>query len=356
MVVQDERPAITGMAYDNLLTLCQQAGVKPHHADTLRAWVFRRGERDVSRMVELPRHFQQWLGDHVSWPELRLNCLQQDDDGTQKMLLGLPYGGEIESVLIPTAGRVTQCVSSQVGCAMGCTFCLTATAGLQRDLQTSEMVAQLMQARSVLGAYPRNVVLMGMGEPLHNYDAVARFVRIATDPAGIALSPRRVTLSTSGLVPAIERMTADALPCNLAVSLNASNDAVRDRIMPVNRKYPLASLLSAVRAFAAAGTSRKRVLIEYVLMEGVNDSRADAEALIDLLHGLPCTVNLLPLNMHGGTEFRRSPDDAVQQFWQVLSDASFLAVVRASRGSKISAACGQLKAETVVRRSRQAVA
>jgi 23S rRNA (adenine2503-C2)-methyltransferase len=344
------------MTHDDLLTLCRQAGVKTHHADVLRAWVFRRGERDFSRMVELPQHFQQWLREHVSWPELRVNRLQQDDDGTQKMLLGLPLGGEIESVLIPAAGRITQCISSQVGCAMGCTFCLTATAGLQRDLQTSEMVAQLMQARTVLGSYPRNVVLMGMGEPLHNYDAVARFVRIATDPAGIALSPRRVTLSTSGLVPAIEQMTDDALPCNLAVSLNASNDAVRDRLMPVNRKYPLASLLSAVRRFAAAGTSRKRVLIEYVLMEGVNDSPADAQALVELLHGLPCTVNLLPLNMHGGTAFRRSPDDAVQRFWQVLSDASFVAVVRASRGNNISAACGQLKAETMVRRSRRAVA
>ncbi|MDQ6979810.1 MAG: 23S rRNA (adenine(2503)-C(2))-methyltransferase RlmN, partial [Mariprofundaceae bacterium] len=295
MVIQDERPAITGMAHDDLLRLCEQAGVKVRHVDTLKAWVFRRGERDISRMVELPQHFQQWLSEHVSWPELSVNRWQQDDDGTQKMLLGLPLGGEVESVLIPTAGRVTQCISSQVGCAMGCTFCLTATAGLQRNLHTSEMVAQLMQARTVLGSYPRNVVLMGMGEPLHNYDAVARFVRIATDPAGMALSPRHVTLSTSGLVPAIERMTAEMLPCNLAVSLNASNDTVRDRIMPVNRKYPLASLLSALRAFATAGTSRKRVLIEYVLMEGVNDSRADAEALVDLLHGLPCTVNLLPL-------------------------------------------------------------
>ena len=257
------------------------------------------------------------------------------------MLLRMPGGGEVESVLIPAEGRITQCISTQVGCAMGCGFCLTASMGLVRHLHASEMVAQLMQARRILGEYPRNVVLMGMGEPLHNYAQVARFVRLLTDPAGIALSPRRVTLSTSGLAPAIHRMTEDALPCNLAVSLNASNDAVRNQLMPVNRKYPLPALLQAVRTFAAQ-SRRRRVLIEYVLIDGVNDAPQHARELAALLHALPCTVNLLPLNSHKGTPYRQSPPERVQAFWRILSKAGFVTVVRAARGDDISAACGQL--------------
>lgn len=332
------------MLYADLLSLCSQAGVKAVHADTLRAYVFRRGQYDFSRMIELPKHFQQWLQGHVCFPELHLSHHQVDEDGTHKMLLSLPYGGEVESVLIPTTGRITQCISTQVGCAMGCTFCLTATAGLQRNLHASEMLGQLQQGKSMLGVYPRNIVLMGMGEPLHNYDAVARFIRIASDPAGIAISPRRITLSTSGLVPAIQRMQDDGLPCNLAVSLNASNDAVRDVLMPVNRKYPLAVLMASLRDFSAQ-SKRKRVLIEYVLIDGVNDAVADAKMLINILDGLACTVNLLPLNTHHGTHYRRSPDTAVNRFWQILSEAGYVAVVRQSRGRNISAACGQLKAE-----------
>jgi len=329
------------MLHADLLDLCQQAGVKAVHADTLLAYVFRRVERDFSCMNELPKHFQRWLKTHVCWPLVTVSRCKIDADQTQKMLLSLPFGGDVESVLIPTAGRVTQCISSQVGCAMGCTFCLTATAGLQRNLHTSEMVAQLMQAKAMLGSYPRNVVLMGMGEPLHNYDAVARFVRIATDPAGMALSPRRITVSTSGLVPAIVRMQQDRLPCNLAISLNASNDAVRNTLMPVNHKYPLAVLMPVLHDFAAQ-SKHKRLLIEYVLIDGVNDRLADADALVDLLDSLPCTINLLPLNTHHGTSYCRSSDAAVQQFWQVLSRAGYVVVVRQSRGKNISAACGQL--------------
>ncbi|MDQ6975391.1 MAG: 23S rRNA (adenine(2503)-C(2))-methyltransferase RlmN [Mariprofundaceae bacterium] len=337
---------MTAMLHGDLLDLCRQAGVKEVHADTLRACIFRRGERDFLSMHGLPKLFTHWLKAHVCHPSVSVLHTQVDTDHTQKMLLRLPYGGEVESVLIPAAGRITQCISSQVGCAMACTFCLTATAGLQRNLHTSEMIAQLMQAKWLMGSYPRNVVLMGMGEPLHNYNAVARFVWIATDPAGIALSPRRITLSTSGLVPAIKRMQADNLPCNLAVSLNASNDTVRNDLMPVNHKYPLSVLMPVLRDFSAQ-TKRKRVLIEYVLIDGVNDTLKDAMALVDLLADLPCTVNLLPLNTHHGTSYRRSSDAAVQQFWQTLNSAGYVAVVRQSRGQNISAACGQLKAENI---------
>ncbi len=345
------KPAISAMSRRDLQALCRQAGVKAIHAERVQAALFRYAEQDMSAIEGLPKGFAQWLMRHTSWPRARLLDLRRAEDGTRKMLLAMPGGGEVESVLIPAQGRITQCISTQIGCAMGCAFCLTARMGLRRNLDVAEMMAQFWQARWLLGEYPRNVVLMGMGEPLHNYDAVARFVHLLTDPAGIALSPRRVTVSTAGLVPAIERMCEDALPCNLAVSLNASNDALRDRIMPVNRKYPLAMLLRSVRRFAAGG-GRRRVLIEYVLMAGVNDELTHADELAVLLQGLPCTINLLPLNMHVGTKFRRPSDAQVVAFRNRLLDAGFVAVVRASRGDDISAACGQLHRRQWMHRQR----
>lgn len=286
---------------------------------------------------------------------LRLGCIrrQQAADGTIKLLLGLPDGSMVESVLIPARGRLTQCISTQVGCAVGCRFCLTASAGLTRDLSAAEIVAQVMTGRQESDGNIRNLVLMGMGEPLHNYDEVAHFIRIATDPQGMAFSPNRVTLSTAGLVPGIRRMIDDDLPCNLAVSLNATTDAVRERIMPINRKYPIAALMHAVRAYIAARGNR-RVLIEYVLLAGVNDTPADAERLCALLAGMECTVNLLPFNAHPGSAFNPPDASTVSAFRAVLVEAGMVAVVRESRGRDISAACGQLKTEAVRRRKLQA--
>jgi 23S rRNA (adenine2503-C2)-methyltransferase len=348
-------PALIGMEHADLVALCHNAGVKPVHADRLNAWIFRHGITDIHDIPELPQNLYNYFSTHVG--QLKSDCItnQVADDGTRKMLLRMPDGKEVETVLIPGPGRLTQCISTQVGCAAGCKFCLTATAGLTRNLSAAEMVSQVMLAREKSNQEIRNLVLMGMGEPLHNYDEVARFVRIVTDPMGFAFSPRRVTLSTSGLVPAIYRMIEDALPCNLAVSLNATTDKIRSSIMPINAKYPIAELMSAVRDYIGT-KNRKRVLIEYVMLKNVNDSIDDAARLCELLEGLSCTVNLLPFNPFPGSGYQRPDDVTVSEFHARLSEAGLVSVVRESKGDEISAACGQLKTEVADRRKRAPVA
>ncbi len=346
-------PYLEGMAHADLLQLCQDAGVKSVHADTLNAYVFRKGVTDWHAMPELPQALRNHLDTSVTTLKPKVSACQQAEDGTQKLLLQMPDGREVESVLIPAQGRLTQCVSTQVGCAIGCKFCLTATAGLTRNLSTAEIMAQVWTARHRMQQPVRNLVLMGMGEPLHNYDAVADFVRLVTDPQGMAFSPRRVTLSTAGLVPAMYRMMDDALPCSLAVSLNATTNDIRNRIMPINQKYPLEMLLEAIQTYVRTH-GRKRVLIEYVLLGGVNDTLDDAHRLVGLLDGIASTVNLLPFNAFAGSAWQRPERQQVEAFREVLSQAGFVAVVRESRGRDISAACGQLKTEVAVRRQRHA--
>jgi len=319
------------------------------HAERLLASIFRRYNTDIESIADLPAVLRNYLDEHACILEPECTASQVAADGTRKLLLKMPDGKEVETVLIQAAGRLTQCISTQVGCAVGCTFCLTATAGLTRNLNAAEMVAEVFAGQRLSGRKVRNLVLMGMGEPLHNYDEVSQFVRIATDPKGMAFSPNRVTLSTSGLLPRIYDMIKDELPCNLAVSLNATTDAVRNRIMPINRKYPIANLIQAVRDYIAA-RGNKRVLIEYVMLAGVNDSLDDAGRLCELLHGLNCTVNLLPFNPYAGAEFECPSDDRVAAFRAVLVRANKVVVVRESKGREISAACGQLKTETSQRR------
>ena len=323
------------------------------HAEHLSASVFRRYNPDLDAITELPNVLRQYLAEHACMFEPECTASQKAADGTQKLLLKMPDEKEVETVLIQAAGRLTQCVSTQVGCAAGCTFCLTATAGLTRNLTAAEMVSEVFAGQRISGRNVRNLVLMGMGEPLHNYDEVAHFVRIATDPKGMAFSPNRVTLSTSGLVPAIYRMIEDELPCNLAVSLNATTDDVRNRIMPINRKYPIAILMQAVRDYIVA-RGNKRVLIEYVMLAGVNDSLDDVARLCALLDGLDCTINLLPFNPFDGSEFKRPDDAVVSAFRTKLAEAGKVVVVRESKGRDISAACGQLKTETAARRRHSA--
>jgi len=335
---------IVGMTHVDLLELCHQAGVKAVHADHIVASVFRRYNTDFAAIRGIPISLQHYLAEHVSMFEPECTAEQIAADGTRKLALKMPDGKTVETVLIQAANRLTQCISTQVGCAVGCTFCLTATAGLTRNLSAAEMVAEVMAGQRISGKKVSNIVLMGMGEPLHNYHAVAQFLRIVTDPKGMAFSPNRVTLSTSGLVPAIYRMLDDKLPCNLAVSLNATTDAVRDQIIPINRKYPIATLMQAVRDFIHA-RGNKRVLIEYVLLAGVNDSLDDAQRLCGLLDGLHCTINLLPFNAYPGSEFERPSDAVVSAFQAVLVDAKRIAIVRKSKGREISAACGQLITE-----------
>ncbi|MBF0281304.1 MAG: 23S rRNA (adenine(2503)-C(2))-methyltransferase RlmN [Zetaproteobacteria bacterium] len=332
------------MLFSEIEQLCRDQQIKPSHAERLNAAIYRHRNLDIAHIEGLPHNFRHWLAQQTQPIAAQAISDQQSQDGTRKFLFRMEDGSDIETVHIPTANRLTQCISTQVGCAMGCGFCLTAQLGLKRQLRAAEMVSQIFLAAQISGQMPRNLVLMGMGEPLHNYDEVSRFVRIVTDPKGMAFSPRRVTLSTSGIVPGIYRMIEERLPCNLAVSLNATDDATRDQIMPINRKYPLATLMRAVTDYIAA-YDHKRVLIEYVMLQGVNDSLADAERLIAWINHLGCTINLLPFNAFHDTAYKSPSIETVSQFRQRLVEAGIVTVVRESRGMDISAACGQLQAE-----------
>ena len=332
---------VTDLTPARLHDFCAQVDAKPVHAQRLNAWVFRHGNIDPAALPELPHSLRELLSRKVDGVLPTIVQKQQATDGTRKYLLRLHDGEQVETVMIPAKERLTQCISTQAGCALGCRFCLTATGGLRRNLARGEMVAQVMCGWKQFGQRARNLVLMGMGEPMHNFDAVADFVRLLTDPAGMAYSPKRVTLSTVGVVPGIERLIAEKLPCSLAISLNATTDAVRDQIMPINRKYPIARLLESMHGFAQAFPHR-RMLVAYVLLSGVNDSEGDAMRLAGLLEGLPCTVNLLPFNPWLDAPWQRPDDAGVHRFRQLLWQAGMVAVVRESRGRDIAAACGQL--------------
>ncbi|HKJ83602.1 MAG TPA: 23S rRNA (adenine(2503)-C(2))-methyltransferase RlmN [Mariprofundaceae bacterium] len=333
-----------------LAELCEEAGAKPLHTERLIASIFRHGITDPDAIPDIPNTLRQHLRQYAQAPETHCIADHKAEDGTRKLLLAMPDGREVETVLIPGPARLTQCISSQVGCAMGCTFCLTATAGLTRNLTAAEMVAQV-RAGQQSGTPPRNLVLMGMGEPLHNYREVARFIRIVTDPLGMAFSPRRVTISTAGLVPGIRQMLEDELPCNLAVSLNATTDAVRERLMPVNRRWPMEELIAILRDYVRI-RGDKRILIEYVMLKGINDTDDDARRLLELLANIPCTINLLPFNPFSGSTFRRPDDERVSAFRHILVEAGRIAVVRESKGQDIYAACGQLKTAVRQRSNR----
>ncbi|OIP99812.1 MAG: 23S rRNA (adenine(2503)-C(2))-methyltransferase [Zetaproteobacteria bacterium CG2_30_46_52] len=327
-----------------LADVCQSIDVPTSHANTIYGKVFRYGQLDVENTVNVPKKLLAWLDENTEIHLPEIISQQQSEDNTQKLLLRMDDKRDVESVIIPGAGRITQCISSQVGCAIGCEFCLTATGGLTRNLTTAEMMSEVFIAHRVLGEYPRNLVLMGMGEPLHNYEHVAKFVRMVTDERGMAFSPRRVTISTAGLVPAIYRMLEDDLPCSLAISLNATTNEVRNQIMPINLKYPLESLLKAMQDYVAV-RNRKRILVEYVLLAGINDSEEDAKRLVDLVKPLNSTVNVLPFNPFPGSKYQRPSDEVVDMFSKHLNDAGLVAVIRRSKGREISAACGQLKTE-----------
>src|SRR5205823_619936 len=268
-------------------------------------------------------------------------------DGRRKWLLRFGDGQEVETVHIPESDRGTLCVSSQVGCTLTCTFCHTGTQRLVRNLGAAEIVAQLMIARDALGEWPSpqadrqvtNVVLMGMGEPLFNYDSVAAALKIVMDPEGLSISRRKITLSTAGVVPMIRRCGAE-LGVNLAVSLHAVCDDIRDRLVPLNRKYPIAELLDACRAYPGASNAR-RITFEYVMLKGVNDSPADARELVRLLAGIPAKVNLIPFNPWPGAPFECSPDAAIAAFSDIVFAAGYSATVRTPRGRDLLAACGQ---------------
>jgi 23S rRNA (adenine2503-C2)-methyltransferase len=316
------------------------------HARQIYQWVFRRGVVEFDRMTDLSRDLRQRLaaGFAISTPAIERQ--ERSADGTTKLLLRLADGHLIESVFIPDTPSQTFCLSTQVGCAMKCGFCLTGRMGIVRNLTAGEIVGQVRVLARELGLLDTrfNIVLMGMGEPLHNYDATMKALRMLADEHGLAVSPRRVTLSTVGVLPALERLATEPLMPNLAISLHATTEDQRDRLVPINRKYGLQDLLDACRRFPIK--RRNRITFEYVLLNDVNDTPEDARRLVRLLNGIRAKVNLLPLNEAAGIPFERPSDARVNRFAQILADHHITVSVRRSRGRDIRAACGQLITES----------
>ncbi len=328
-------------------------------AKQLWHWIYHRGAAEFADMSSLSKDLRALLDDRFTVDRPTVAMEQQSVDGTSKWLLRFADGREAETVHIPEADRGTLCVSSQIGCTLTCTFCHTGTQRLVRNLTPGEIVAQIMLARDALGEWPSpkegrmlsNIVLMGMGEPLYNYDNVAAALRIIMDPDGIAISKRKITLSTSGVAPMIERCGRE-LGVNLAISLHAVNDALRDELVPLNRKYPIAELLDACRRYPTLSNAR-RITFEYVMLKGVNDSPAEARELVRLLSDIPAKVNLIPFNPWPGAPYECSSERAIKRFADVVMEAGYPAPVRAPRGRDILAACGQLKSASVKRRASE---
>ncbi len=309
-------------------------------------WIYRRGVTDFAAMSNLGQDLREQLAAAFSLESPAIASRQTSVDGTTKFLLRLADRRRIEAVYIPDTPAQTFCISTQVGCAIGCSFCLTGKMGLSRHLTAGEIAGQVrMLAHDTgLAGTPFNIVLMGMGEPLHNYDATMKALRILADEEGLRLHPRRVTLSTVGILPALEQLATEPLMPNLAISLHATTDDLRNQLVPVNRRYPLKDLLDACRRFPLA--RRRRITFEYVLLDHVNDTPEDARRLVRLLTGIKGKVNLMPLNDAAGIPFTRPSDDRVNAFAKILAERGVRVLVRKSRGRDIRAACGQLIVET----------
>src|SRR5262245_31457288 len=354
---------LVGLSRATLAAEMAAFGAEPFRAHQLWHWIYHRGVTDFAPMTSLSRAFRERLATHYELRRPIVSRTLTSSDGTRKWLLRFSDGQEVETVHIPEEDRGTLCISSQVGCTLTCSFCHTGTQRLVRNLGAAEIVAQLMIARDALGEWPSpqadrqvtNVVLMGMGEPLFNYDNVAEALKIIMDPEGLAISRRKITLSTAGVVPAIRRCGTE-LGVNLAVSLHAVRDDIRDRLVPLNRKYPIAELLDACRTYPGASNAR-RITFEYVMLKGVNDSPADARELVRLVAGIPAKVNLIPFNSWPGASYECSSESAIAAFSDIVFSAGYSAPVRTPRGRDILAACGQLKSASVkLRRSERPAA
>jgi 23S rRNA (adenine2503-C2)-methyltransferase len=339
----DSRADVLGLSRPELEALMAELGQPRYRGRQTFQWVQARRVRDVEAMTDLPRSLRPVLAGRITLRRPDIARIQRSLDGTRKFLLRLEDGEDIESVLIPEAGRLTACLSTQVGCPLACRFCLTGLMGLRRNLTAAEIVGQVLALQDCVeeGERISNLVLMGMGEPLLNFAQVERALRILGDGFGANFSARRVTLSTAGHVPGIRKLAASDLGINLAVSLNATTDAVRDAIMPINRRWPIAELLDACRAYPLP--RRRRLTFEYVLLEGVNDSPGDARRLVGLVRGIRCKINLIPFNPAPDLPDRAPAPDRVEAFQEVLHAGGLTATVRESRGWDISAACGMLR-------------
>lgn len=331
---------------EKLSVFFAESGEKPFRAKQLLRWMHQFGESDFSRMSDLSKALREKLGGLAVVEPPRLMQEQISDDGTRKWLLDVGAGQGVETVFIPEGDRGTLCVSSQVGCALDCSFCSTGKQGFNRNLSVAEIIGQLWWANKALGCTPRNervisnVVLMGMGEPLLNFDNTMTALHLMLDDNAYGLSRRRVTVSTSGIVPAMDRLR-EQCPVALAVSLHAPNDALRDILVPINKKYPLSELMAACRRYVV-DAPRDFITFEYVMLDGVNDSPAHARELVALTRDVPCKFNLIPFNPFPDSEYKRSPADVIRRFGAILIEAGRVVTTRKTRGDDIDAACGQL--------------
>lgn len=330
---------LKNLSPDELSALMVEMGQKPFRVKQLVRWIYGRGVASFADMTDLSKVFRETLSARATISELQPEVVEQSIDGTRKYLFRLADGQTVESVRIPMEGvRSTLCISTQVGCAMQCVFCLTGTFGLVRNLEPSEIVNQVCAA--LKDGPINNIVLMGMGEPLHNLDNVVKALQLFFLDDGFGFGARKVTLSTSGLVPQMREL-GERIRVNLAVSLNATTDAVRDQLMPINRRYPLKELMAACREYPLQPSGR--ITFEYILIRGVNDTPQDAKRLVGLLHGVKAKVNLITYNEHEGSPFHAPTAESIEAFQTYLLSRNIVAIRRVSKGQDISAACGQLK-------------
>ena len=350
----------TNLLNFNLAALTQhfaEMGEKPFRAKQVMRWMHQSGASSFDDMTDLAKSLRVKLNEQacIGVPDLMVS--QKSLDGTRKWLLDVGTGNGVETVFIPEAERGTLCISSQVGCALECTFCSTGRQGFNRNLSTSEIIGQLWWANKAMGVTPKNervisnVVMMGMGEPLANFDNVVAALSIMLDDHGYGLSRRRVTVSTSGMVPQMDRLK-DVMPVALAVSLHASNDAVRDEIVPLNKKYPLKSLMAACQRYLVKAP-RDFITFEYVMLDGINDKAQHARELIELVRDVPCKFNLIPFNPFPNSGYERSSNENIRVFRDILQQAGFVVTVRKTRGDDIDAACGQLAGQVQDKTRRQ---
>jgi 23S rRNA (adenine2503-C2)-methyltransferase len=356
---QPNRINLMGLSRVQMEQFFLDLGEKKFRAQQVLKWIHHAGVTRIEEMSNLGRALREKLLEIAEVAPPEIVSQQDSSDGTRKWAIRVAGGGLVETVLIPAGNRATLCVSSQVGCSLDCSFCSTGKQGFQRDLTAAEIIGQLWLAIQSYDAFKSGsdrivtiVVMMGMGEPLLNFDNVVAAMDLMLEDFAYGLSKRRVTLSTSGVVPALDRL-AEVSEVSLAVSLHAPNDELRNQLVPINRKYPIAMLLDSCRNYMAAQRDRNRVVtVEYTLIKGVNDQVEHARELAELLRNLPCKINLIPFNTFAQSEYQRPSGNAVSRFWQVLVDAGYIVTVRTTRGDDISAACGQLVGEVVDRTRR----
>jgi len=355
----EERPNLLGLSRDKMKALFSELGEKPFRAQQIMQWIHQRGELELNAMTDISKSLRGQLEQSV---DIRLPKIVADypsDDGSHKWVIEVASGSRVEMVFIPEGGRGTLCVSSQAGCSLDCSFCATGKQGFNSNLTAAEIVGQVWLARQQLGGFEQgaerkvsNVVMMGMGEPLLNFDAVMDAVNIMMDDWAYGLSKRKVTISTSGVVPAIRRMKAFT-DASLAVSLHAPNDALRSSIMPINKRYPIAELLDAVTDYMAGLQDKRVPVIEYTLIKGINDHRQHARELAQVLANFPCKINLIPFNPFSLSDYQRPSDSVIGNFREILQRAGFTVTVRTTRADDIGAACGQLVGDVEDQTRRQ---